>query len=98
MLLSFWFLALLAAGAIVALGCSVALFARRRHRSSHWSGWRSTAVCGGAACLGLTLTFGAVLDGVNRKFSYIPSFAALFGNISPDLTTHAMSAAAASAP
>ncbi len=42
----------------------------------------------GAAALVILLVVTTVLDGINRHYQYIPTFAALFGHVSRDLVEH----------
>ena len=96
MLLAWWFLALLigAAAAVPVLGGVFGVRRRRRRRAG-------VAVVGGwrLALRRLTLVFGTVTFGlaataaaVNDHYSYIPSFHALFGDVSPDLVSHPVAA------
>jgi enterochelin esterase-like enzyme len=92
MLLSFWFFAVLVAAALAAVAGTIATEVVRYRRGL--SG--QLAVVGGQAVAlriiawvgAIGLTVAAVGDGVNRHFSYIPSFAALSGHYSPDVVAH----------
>src|SRR5882724_4114389 len=99
MLLAWWFLALLisAAAAHPVLGVVLGIRRRRRRRAGRpvISGWRL-----GARRLSLvlgTITFAtaATAAAVNDHYSYIPSFHALFGDVSPDLVSHPVAARSA---
>jgi enterochelin esterase-like enzyme len=89
MLLSLWFLVTLACAAGVALVGWVLLgirHYRRRKAGKHvLHGWQLWLARLGATLLTLVLIVATVADAFNRKFSYIPTFAALRGNISPEL-------------
>src|SRR2546423_1599304 len=93
---AWWFLALLigAAAAVPVLGGVFGVRRRRRRRAglAVVGGWR-------LALRRLTLVFGTVTFGlaataaaVNDHYSYIPSFHALFGDVSPDLVSHPVAA------
>src|SRR5438067_1466613 len=98
MLLAWWFLALLISAAagfpLAAVGFGIRRRRRRRTGRPVMSGWR-------LAARRLTLGFGtvvftlaAVAAAVNDHYSYIPSFHALFGDVSPDLVSHPVAARA----
>ena len=102
MLLSWWFLAFLTAAAAMSAVVTARLFlpARpSRHRAEGKRPGRRFAVLRALATfLTAVLTVAAAADGVNRHFSYIPTFAALFGEISPDLLGQTLSSSAAAGP
>jgi enterochelin esterase-like enzyme len=98
MLLAWWFLALLISAAagfpLAALGFGIRRHRRRRAGRPIMSGWRLvtrrvTLVLGTVA-----FTLAAIAAGVNDHYSYIPSFHALFGDVSPDLVSHPVAARA----
>ena len=99
MLLAWWFLGLLigAAVAVPAAGVAAAVRRHRRRRAglAITTGWR-LAVRRLALCLA-TLLFAsaATAAAVNDHYSYIPSFHALFGDVSPDLVSHPVAARSA---
>jgi enterochelin esterase-like enzyme len=99
MLLAWWFLALLIAGACVVPAGWVALAIRRRRRRRAGrpviSGWRLTARRAALSVATVTFTLAAVAAALNDHFSYIPSFHALFGDVSPDLVSHPVAAESA---
>ncbi|MFN8035297.1 MAG: alpha/beta hydrolase-fold protein [Acidimicrobiia bacterium] len=88
-LLSAWFFALLVAvPCAVLVGTALVEWRRRRARRagrSVRSGWQMAVVRALAVVLTLVSASAAALDGVNRHFEYIPSFAALFGQVSRDM-------------
>src|SRR5581483_2734750 len=87
MLLSLWFLALLCSLAAVVVALWVALGVRRRRRRRGGApvlhGWKLALARAGLSLAVLALVLASIADGVNRHFSYIPSFAALRGHYSP---------------
>lgn len=89
MLLSSWFLALLIGLASSSLFGWVALevrrFRRRRLGRPFLRRRRALLARAGALLLVVVLSAAAAADGVNRHFGYIPTMAALMGNVSPDL-------------
>jgi len=99
MLLAWWFLAILigAAVAVPAAGVAAAVRRHRRQRAGLpvSTGWHLAVRR--LALLVATLTFGsaAAAAAVNDHFSYIPSFHALFGDVSPDLVSHPVAARSA---
>jgi enterochelin esterase-like enzyme len=100
-LLTWWFLALLIVAAAAFPPLAVALGIRRRRRIRDGRpvirGWRlglrRLALALGTLIFGLAATAAAV----NDHYSYIPSFHALFGDVSPDLVSHPVAAKAARA-
>jgi enterochelin esterase-like enzyme len=99
MLLAWWFLFLLIVGAVGSPLLAAALGVRRRRRKKAGRpviyGWR---LAGRRLSLVLaTLVFGlaATAAGVNDHYSYIPSWHALFGDVSPDLVSHPVAASSA---
>jgi len=100
-LFSLWFFVLLAAVASLALLGFVAL--ERRHRVRRRAdaqvarGWRLGLYRAGGVVGCLTLALATTAEGFNRHYSYIPTFAALFGYVSPDLV-HRASAGATPPP
>ena len=92
MLLSLWFFVVLISAA--AAGFVLLVTFEVQHRRGRRSGRRvmrglrlhSVRLVGVVATLAMALA--ATADGVNRHFSYIPTFAALFGDISPDYMHH----------
>jgi enterochelin esterase-like enzyme len=102
MLLAWWFLALLlgAAAAIPMAGTACGIRRRRRRKAglavSHGWGLALRRLALGVT----TLTFGlaATATAVNDHYSYIPSFHALFGDVSPDLVAHPVAARSAMLP
>ena len=86
MLLSLWFLGLLALLTLSALAAAVVVEGRRRRRRQAGTiGWvRAWTGRGLSVALLFLLAVTTVADQQNRHFQYIPSFAALFGNISPN--------------
>jgi enterochelin esterase-like enzyme len=91
-LLSLWFLVTLETLAALPLVASVAFGIRRQRRK--WRGlkvrrgWRLAAIRLGTVLATLVFAAVAIADGVNRHYSYIPTFEALAGNVSPDLVHH----------
>jgi enterochelin esterase-like enzyme len=99
MLLAWWFLALLigAAGAIPVAGTACAV-RRRHHRRAGLAvahGWRLGLRRAALVFGTVTFTLAAILAAVNDHYSYIPSFHALFGDVSPDLVAHPIAARSA---
>jgi enterochelin esterase-like enzyme len=99
MLLAWWFLALLIAAAAGFPILHVVLGVRRHRRKKAGRpviyGWR---LAGRRLSLVLaTLVFGlaATAAAVNDHYSYIPSWHALFGDVSPDLVSHPVAASTA---
>lgn len=91
MLLSLWFLVVLVVAAVVCAAIALALWRQLRVVP------RTKELMAVQACscvLAVALGALAGLDGVNRHFSYIPSVAALFGDVSRDLRPHAFAASA----
>jgi enterochelin esterase-like enzyme len=99
MLVARWFLAALIGAAVAVSAVGVAFGVRRRRLRRAGlavrTGWR-LAVCRLTLLLA-TLVFAsaAVAAGVNDHYSYIPSFHALFGDVSPDLVSHPVGARSA---
>jgi enterochelin esterase-like enzyme len=91
-LLSLWLLVALATLAGAPLAASAAFGIRRWRRKrrglSVRRGWRLGAIRLGAAVATLVFTTAAIADALNRHYSYIPTFQALAGNVSPDLVHH----------
>ncbi|MHB8670865.1 MAG: alpha/beta hydrolase [Acidimicrobiales bacterium] len=58
---------------------------RRRFGRAVAHGWRLVLIRLLSPLLAFSVTGAAIADGVNRHYSYIPTFAALFGDVSPDL-------------
>jgi S-formylglutathione hydrolase FrmB len=89
MLLSTWFyavlLALTAAPLVVWLILDLLRFRRRRLGFPVLDGWRVMLLRGWAIVTALLFGVLATAVGLNRQFQYIPSFAALGGDVSPDL-------------
>src|ERR1700730_6597877 len=91
MLLSTWFyvalVALTATPLVVWLALDVLRDRRRRRGQPVLAGWRGVLLRGWA--LMTALLFGVLTTAValNRQYQYIPSFAALAGDVSPDLVT-----------
>jgi S-formylglutathione hydrolase FrmB len=91
MLLSTWFyvalVALTATPLVVWLALDVLRYRRRRRGQPVLEGWRVMLLRGWA--LMTALLFGVLTTAValNRQYQYIPSFAALAGDVSPDLVT-----------
>jgi enterochelin esterase-like enzyme len=88
MLLSLTFLIALSVAAATSIAAWVFFewFGRTRLRHGQPRRRRRRWLMRGAfAFVSLALTSAAILDGVNRHFAYIPSFAALRGNVSADL-------------
>jgi len=100
-LFSLWFFVLVVGLAGLALaGFFVLEWRHRAHRHSGSPvahGWKLALLRTGGVlgCLGLVTA--ATAEGLNRHYSYIPTFAALFGDISPDLV-HRASAGSAPPP
>ena len=92
MLLSLWFFVLLVGVASLALAGLVTLEwrhrARRRAGSDVAHGWRLGLLRTAGVLFFLVLAMAATAEGFNRHYSYIPTFAALFGYVSPDLVHH----------
>ena len=99
MLLAWWFLALLIAVAAGLPVLAVVLGIRRRLRRRAGRpviyGWRLAARRTSLALGTLIFGLAATAAGVNDHYSYIPSFHALFGDVSPDLVSHPVAARAA---
>src|SRR5882724_5644376 len=99
MLLSWWFLALVAGGAFSWPVAAIVLGVRRRRRRrtdrpvvGGWRlGLRRLALVVGT----VTFALAATAAGVNDHYAYIPSFHALFGDVSPDLVSHPVAARSA---
>ena len=95
MLLAWWFLALLIAVAAGLPVLAVVLGIRRRLRRRAGRpviyGWRLAARRTSLALGTLIFGLAATAAGVNDHYSYIPSFHALFGDVSPDLCLCRMS-------
>jgi len=83
-LLSLWFLILLAVATVgfvvLAIAVWLAPFLGRLRLTR-----RGRLVGFGSAVLAFVFATGTVADGINRHFSYIPTFSALLGDYSPDL-------------
>lgn len=92
MLLSLWLLGALVAATSgwIALwaGLRVRRVRRRRLGNPVQRGIPLAATRALATGLTLGLALVTVADAVNRHFQYIPTFAAMFGNVSPDLVHH----------
>ena len=99
MLLAWWFLALLIAAAagfpLLTLGLGIRRRRRRRGGRPIISGWRLAARRASLAFATLVFTLAAIAAGVNDHYSYIPSFHALFGDVSPDLVSQPVAARSA---
>jgi enterochelin esterase-like enzyme len=89
MLLSGWLLALLVVLAAGMHGTGLACGVRRRRRLRSGlpvaTGWRAAVRRLGITFGAVVLTVAAVAAAVNDHYSYIPSFHALWGDVSPDL-------------
>jgi len=101
MLLAWWFLALLIAAAAAFPVLGVVLGIRRRHRRKAGKpvihSWRLALGRLSLALATLTFALAATAAAVNDHYSYIPSFHALFGDVSPDLVSHPVAASVARA-
>jgi enterochelin esterase-like enzyme len=99
MLLAWWFLALLIVAAAAFPVLAVLLGVRRRRRRKAGrpviSGWRLAARRVSLVLATLLFGLAAVAAGVNDHYSYIPSWHALFGDVSPDLVSHPVAASTA---
>ncbi len=97
MLLSFWLLGFLALLTLSALAAAVMVEGRRRlRRRAGTIGWvRAWTGRGLSVALLFLLASATVADQQNRHFQYIPSFAALFGNISPNYRSGGLQAVSA---
>ena len=99
MLLAWWFLALLIGGAAAVPVLTLALGIRRHRRRRAglfvFRGWRLALHRFGLAVATLVLATVATAVAVNDHYSYIPSFHALFGDVSPDLVAHPVAARSA---
>jgi len=102
MLMAWWFLAVLvgAAIAVPAIGsaCGVRRNRRRRAGQPVTTGWHLAVRRGGLVLATLTLASAATAAAVNDHYSYIPSFHALFGDVSPDLVSHPVAARSVQRP
>lgn len=89
MLLSLWFLVALSVTAGLCLATPVVYeilrWRRRRFGRAVTHGWRLILIRLLSPLLAFVFTGAAIADGLNRHYSYIPTFAALFGDVSPDL-------------
>jgi enterochelin esterase-like enzyme len=99
MLLAWWFLALLTGAALAGpvAGALLGVRRRRRRRSGRplVGGWR-LALRRLSLVLGtVTVALAATAAAVNDHYSYIPSFHALFGDVSPDLVSRPVAARSA---
>src|SRR5437660_8455730 len=99
MLLAWWLLALLiaAAAAHPVLAAVLGIRRRRRRRAGRpvISGWHLGARRLSLALGTVTFALAATAAAVNDHYSYIPSFHALFGDVSPDLVSHPVAARSA---
>ena len=99
MLLAWWFLALLIAAAagtpLLWIGLGVRRRRRRRAGRAVISGWRLPVRRLSLAFGTVVFTLAAIAAAVNDHYSYIPSFHALFGDVSPDLVSHPVAARSA---
>src|SRR5437660_3732734 len=99
MLLAWWLLALLiaAAAAHPVLAAVLGIRRRRRRRAGRpvISGWHLGARRLSLALGTVTFATAATAAAVNDHYSYIPSFHALFGDVSPDLVSHPVAARSA---
>ncbi|MCU1455239.1 MAG: esterase [Acidimicrobiales bacterium] len=95
-LLSNWFLGALVAATVIASAALVLVERRRRRRlaAGELRRLRAALTRVGSAALVVVLLLVCGLDQVNRHFAYVPSFAALFGNPSPDLLRVSLNQAA----
>src|SRR2546423_11283305 len=99
MLMAWWFLAVLvgAAIAVPAIGTACRVRRHRRQRAGQpvTTGWHLAVRRGGLLLANVTLASAATAAAVNDHYSYIPSFHALFGDVSPDLVSHPVAARSA---
>ncbi|HLJ08785.1 MAG TPA: alpha/beta hydrolase-fold protein [Acidimicrobiia bacterium] len=99
MLLAWWFLALLIAGAAGFPILAAVLGVRRHHRKKAGRpvihGWRLAGRRLSLVFASLVFGLAATAAGVNDHYSYIPSWHALFGDVSPDLVSHPVAASTA---
>jgi S-formylglutathione hydrolase FrmB len=90
-LLSTWFyvvlLVLTAAPVVVWLALDVLRYRRRRRGEPVVERWRAMLLRGWAVVTALLFGVLATAVALNRQYQYIPSFAALAGDVSPDLVT-----------
>src|SRR2546423_6867225 len=91
MLLSTWFYGLLvvltATPVVVWIALDVLRYRRRRRGQPVLEGWRVMLLRGWAVVTALLFGVLATAVGLNQHYQYIPSFAALAGDVSPDLVT-----------
>ena len=96
MLLAWWFLALLVAVAaglpVLAAGLEIRRRHRRRAGRAVVDGWRLATRRLSLAVATLIFGLAATAAALNDHYSYIPSFHALFGDVSPDLVSHPVAA------
>lgn len=101
MLLAWWFLTLLicAAAAVPLAGVAFGVRRRRRRRAGLGvsRGWRLALRRLTLGLATLTFALAATAAAVNDHYSYIPSFHALFGDVSPDLVAHPVASLSAQA-
>ncbi|HVW32142.1 MAG TPA: alpha/beta hydrolase-fold protein, partial [Acidimicrobiia bacterium] len=99
MLLAWWFLAVLIGAAVGVPMLGVALGVRRHRRRKAdlpvIRGWRLALRRTGLVLTTATFAVAAILAAVNDHYSYIPSFHALFGDVSPDLVSRPVAARSA---
>src|SRR5579884_3985392 len=99
MLLAWWFLVLLIVGAVGSPALAAALGIRRRRRKKAGRpvihGWRLAGRRLSLVLATLVLGLAATAAAVNDHYSYIPSWHALFGDVSPDLVSHPVAASSA---
>ena len=99
MLLAWWFLASLIAAAaglpLLWIGLGIRRHRRRKAGRPIISGWRLPARRLMLAFGTVVFTLASIAAAVNDHYSYIPSFHALFGDVSPDLVSHPVAARSA---
>ncbi|HEV8627363.1 MAG TPA: alpha/beta hydrolase-fold protein [Acidimicrobiia bacterium] len=99
MLMAWWFLALLVGAAAAVPAAGLAFRARRRRRRRAGlavsTGWHLALHRLTLLLTTLTFAVAATAAAVNDHYSYIPSFHALFGDVSPDLVSYPVAARSA---